>query len=35
MVSCRQMGRRFLELAKQLWYGMVPQAIPMEPQLDG
>jgi len=35
MVSCRQMGRRFLELAKQLWYGMVPQAIPMEPQPDG
>ncbi len=35
MVSCRQMGRRFGELAKQLWYGMVPQAIALEPQPDG
>jgi hypothetical protein len=32
MVTCKQQGRRFLDLAKDLWQGGVPQAIPLLPE---
>jgi transposase len=35
MVTCHQVGSRFLDIAKQLWYGMQPQAISIVPQPDG
>jgi hypothetical protein len=35
MVTCRQLGRRFLDLAKQRFLGGMPQAVPLEPQPDG
>lgn len=31
MVTCRQQGQKFLELARQLWRGREPQAIPLLP----
>ena len=34
MVTCKQQGRRFLELAKRLWQGGEPQAIPLVPEPD-
>jgi len=30
MVSCHRRGKRFLDLARQLWQGNQPQAIPLE-----
>lgn len=31
MVSCHRQGKRFLDLARQLWQSNQPQAIPLEP----
>jgi transposase len=31
MVTCQQQGRKFLALAKQLWRGGTPQAVPLMP----
>jgi hypothetical protein len=31
MVTCKQQGQRFLELARQLWSAGQPQAIPLVP----
>ena len=31
MVTCRQRGQQFLDLARQLWRGAEPQAIPLTP----
>src|ERR1019366_7082557 len=31
MVTCQQQGQKFLELARQLWQGGKPQAIPLVP----
>ena len=30
MVSCHRQGKRFLDLARQLWQSNQPQAIPVE-----
>jgi hypothetical protein len=35
MVTCKQQGRRFLDLAKRLWQGGEPQAIPLLPEPEG
>jgi hypothetical protein len=35
MVTCKQQGRRFLDLAKQLWQAGEPQAIPLVAAPDG
>lgn len=35
MVTCKQQGKKFLELAKQLWRAGTPQAMPIVPQPDG
>jgi transposase len=35
MVTCKQQGQRFLDLARQLWQLGKPQAIPLVPQPDG
>jgi transposase len=35
MVTCKQQGRRFLDLAKQLWQAGEPQAMPLLPPPDG
>lgn len=35
MVSCVQQGKRFLDLARQLWQGADPQAIPLASLPDG
>lgn len=35
MVTCRQQGRHFLDLARRLWRSGEPQAIPLLPQPDG
>jgi transposase len=35
MVTCKQQGRRFLDLAKRLWQEGEPQAIPLVPKPDG
>jgi len=32
MVTCKQQGRHFLDLARRLWQEGVPQAIPLRPQ---
>jgi hypothetical protein len=32
MVTCKQQGRRFLDLAKRLWQEGEPQAIPLVPE---
>lgn len=31
MVTCQQQGEKFLDLARQLWQGGEPQAIPLVP----
>jgi transposase len=31
MVTCKQQGQKFLELARQLWHGGEPQALPLVP----
>jgi transposase len=35
MVTCKQQGQRFLDLARRLWQEGKPQAIPLVPQPDG
>ena len=35
MVTCKQQGQKFLDLAKRLWCGGQPQALPVVPQPDG
>ena len=35
MVTCQQQGKRFLELAKQLWHAREPQAVDLTAQPDG
>jgi transposase len=35
MVTCKQQGQRFLDLARHLWQVGSPQAIPLVPQPDG